>query len=183
MKELELLGRVAVVIGGTSGIGLALSRGLAAAGADVVPVSRRAAMVDEAAAEIEALGRKSLRVTADASIARRSSRRSPATLSRLLRASTSSSTARASRSARRRSTSRTRSGTRSSTPTSPARSAPAQVFGRAHARARLRPHHQHRLARVVRRPPRSRRLHGEQVRRRRTDARARRRVGTDAAST
>jgi NAD(P)-dependent dehydrogenase (short-subunit alcohol dehydrogenase family) len=66
MKELQLHGRVAVVIGGTSGIGLALSHGLAAAGADVIPVSRRAEMVDRAAAAIESLGRKTLRITADA---------------------------------------------------------------------------------------------------------------------
>ena len=39
-----LEGRVAVVTGGTSGIGLALVRGLADAGADVVPISRRAAV-------------------------------------------------------------------------------------------------------------------------------------------
>jgi NAD(P)-dependent dehydrogenase (short-subunit alcohol dehydrogenase family) len=66
MKELDLSGRVAVVIGGTSGIGLALTQGLAKAGADVVPVSRRTDMVDQAAASVEALGRKSLRHTADA---------------------------------------------------------------------------------------------------------------------
>lgn len=39
---MTLEGRVAVVTGGTSGIGLALVRGLADAGADVVPISRRA---------------------------------------------------------------------------------------------------------------------------------------------
>ena len=66
MKELELTGRVAVVVGGTSGIGLALTQGLAAAGADVVPISRRADMVDQAAASVESHGRKTLRVTADA---------------------------------------------------------------------------------------------------------------------
>ena len=66
MKELDLAGRVAVVIGGTSGIGLALAQGLAAAGADVVPVSRRPAMVQQAAASIEALGRRSLCLCADA---------------------------------------------------------------------------------------------------------------------
>jgi NAD(P)-dependent dehydrogenase (short-subunit alcohol dehydrogenase family) len=66
MKELDLSGRVAVVIGGTSGIGLALTQGLAKAGADVVPISRRAEMVDQAAASVEAFGRKSLRLTADA---------------------------------------------------------------------------------------------------------------------
>lgn len=66
MKELQLSGRVAVVVGGTSGIGLALTRGLASAGADVVPISRRVDMVDEAATEVESMGRKSLRLIADA---------------------------------------------------------------------------------------------------------------------
>jgi NADP-dependent 3-hydroxy acid dehydrogenase YdfG len=65
---------VAVVVGGTSGIGLALAQGLAEAGADVVPVSRRADMVERAAVTIESLGRRSLRLTADA-LDRRSLRR------------------------------------------------------------------------------------------------------------
>ena len=60
-----LSGRVAVVTGGTSGIGLTLARGLANAGAHVVPVSRRKEQVDAAAAEVESLGRRSLRITAD----------------------------------------------------------------------------------------------------------------------
>ncbi len=62
---LDLAGRTAVVVGGTSGIGRVLARGLAEAGADVVPTSRRPDLVEEAAAEIEALGRRSLRVTSD----------------------------------------------------------------------------------------------------------------------
>jgi NAD(P)-dependent dehydrogenase (short-subunit alcohol dehydrogenase family) len=61
----DLSGRVAVVTGGTTGLGRALALGLAEAGADVVASSRRAAQVAEAAAEIEALGRRSLRVTSD----------------------------------------------------------------------------------------------------------------------
>ena len=61
----SLSGRVAVVTGGTSGIGLTLARGLANAGADVVPFSRRQEQVNAAAAEIEALGRRTLRVRAD----------------------------------------------------------------------------------------------------------------------
>lgn len=60
-----LSGRVAVVMGGTSGIGLALVRGLAEAGADVVPISRRKEQVDAAATEVEQRGRRSVRVTAD----------------------------------------------------------------------------------------------------------------------
>jgi NAD(P)-dependent dehydrogenase (short-subunit alcohol dehydrogenase family) len=62
---LELKDKTAVVIGGTSGIGLALSRGLALAGANVVPTGRRADQVRAAAAAIEALGRKSLIATSD----------------------------------------------------------------------------------------------------------------------
>jgi NAD(P)-dependent dehydrogenase (short-subunit alcohol dehydrogenase family) len=62
---LNLAGRVAVVLGGTSGIGRALALGLAEAGADVVPTGRREAQVDAAATEIERLGRRSLRVPAD----------------------------------------------------------------------------------------------------------------------
>jgi NAD(P)-dependent dehydrogenase (short-subunit alcohol dehydrogenase family) len=62
---LSLAGRVAVVLGGTSGIGHALAVGLAAAGADVVPSGRRQAQVESTATEIEVLGRRSLRVAAD----------------------------------------------------------------------------------------------------------------------
>jgi NAD(P)-dependent dehydrogenase (short-subunit alcohol dehydrogenase family) len=66
-SKLDLTGRVAVVIGGTSGIGRAIAHGLAEAGADVVPTSRRTEQVDVAAAEIESFGRRSLRVTSDVS--------------------------------------------------------------------------------------------------------------------
>src|SRR6476620_267070 len=62
---LDLNGKVAVVIGGTSGIGRAIAHGLAQAGADVVPSSRRADQVEVAAKEIKALGRKSLRIPSD----------------------------------------------------------------------------------------------------------------------
>lgn len=62
---IDLHDRVAVIIGGTSGLGKALALGLAAAGANVVPAGRRDGHVAEVAAEIEALGRKSLRKTVD----------------------------------------------------------------------------------------------------------------------
>jgi NAD(P)-dependent dehydrogenase (short-subunit alcohol dehydrogenase family) len=61
----NLKGRVAVVVGGTSGIGRVLALGLADAGADVVATARRDALVDEVTAEIEAKGRRTLRVTTD----------------------------------------------------------------------------------------------------------------------
>jgi NAD(P)-dependent dehydrogenase (short-subunit alcohol dehydrogenase family) len=64
-KPLDLSGRTAVVLGGTSGIGLALTAGLAEAGANVVASSRRQDAVDAAAAEVEKRGGKTLRVTSD----------------------------------------------------------------------------------------------------------------------
>jgi len=62
---LELTNKTAVVIGGTSGIGLELSRGLAQAGANVVPTGRRPEQVRLAASAIEGLGRRSLAVPCD----------------------------------------------------------------------------------------------------------------------
>ena len=64
-KPLDLSGKVAVVVGGTSGIGHAIALGLAEAGADVVACSRRKDEVGKTTAEIEQKGRRSLRVTAD----------------------------------------------------------------------------------------------------------------------
>jgi NAD(P)-dependent dehydrogenase (short-subunit alcohol dehydrogenase family) len=61
----DLSGRVAVVTGGTTGLGHAIALGLAEAGADVVPSSRRLEQVEKTAAEVEALGRRSLRVASD----------------------------------------------------------------------------------------------------------------------
>ena len=61
----DLTGKTAVVVGGTTGIGHALSLGLADAGADVVASSRRAAEVEKTSAEIEEHGRKTLRLTSD----------------------------------------------------------------------------------------------------------------------
>lgn len=64
---LDLTGKVAVVIGGTSGIGRAIAHGLAEAGADVVATSRRAEQVEATAKEIEDRGRRTLRITSDVS--------------------------------------------------------------------------------------------------------------------
>jgi NAD(P)-dependent dehydrogenase (short-subunit alcohol dehydrogenase family) len=57
---LDLSSKTAVVIGGTSGIGLTLTKGLAEAGADVVPTGRRENLVGQVVSEMKALGRKSL---------------------------------------------------------------------------------------------------------------------------
>jgi NAD(P)-dependent dehydrogenase (short-subunit alcohol dehydrogenase family) len=64
-KLFDLAGKSAVVVGGTSGIGLAMAIGLAEAGADVVATSRRAEQVDQAASAIEAAGVRALRITSD----------------------------------------------------------------------------------------------------------------------
>ena len=61
----DLSGKCAVVIGGTSGLGKAIALGIAEAGADVVAASRRQEETDLVAAEIEGLGRRSLRATVD----------------------------------------------------------------------------------------------------------------------
>lgn len=64
---LELDGKTAVVVGGTSGIGRAIAHGLAEAGANVVATSRRIEEVDKTASEIEEKGRQTLRITSDVS--------------------------------------------------------------------------------------------------------------------
>ena len=65
LPSLSLEGRVAVVLGGTTGIGRALSLGLAQAGADVVASARRLEPLERVASEVERLGRRTLRVASD----------------------------------------------------------------------------------------------------------------------
>ncbi len=60
-----LEGKIAVVLGGTSGLGHTIALGLADAGADVVVSARRQDLVDQTASEIERKSRKTLRVVAD----------------------------------------------------------------------------------------------------------------------
>jgi NAD(P)-dependent dehydrogenase (short-subunit alcohol dehydrogenase family) len=64
-KQLDLDGKVAVVVGGSSGIGKTIALGLAHAGADVVASARRIELVTALADAIESLDRRSLRVTCD----------------------------------------------------------------------------------------------------------------------
>ena len=67
LELFNLSGRVAVVMGGTSGIGRMLAVSLAEAGADVVATGRRENLVAEVAADIEKAGRQTIRRPADAS--------------------------------------------------------------------------------------------------------------------
>jgi NAD(P)-dependent dehydrogenase (short-subunit alcohol dehydrogenase family) len=73
--DLELKGKVAIVTGGSRGIGLAVARTLAAEGANVALVARNAAPLESAAAEIAARGGGTARgfvcdTTDDASVKR-----------------------------------------------------------------------------------------------------------------
>ena len=65
LASLDLNGKVAVVVGGTSGIGRAIALALADAGADVAASSRRSDQVESVAQEIEKRGRRALRATCD----------------------------------------------------------------------------------------------------------------------
>ena len=65
---LELDGRVAVVVGATSGIGRALCVGLARAGADIVPTGRRLELIERTAEDIERLGRRTVRRASDVTV-------------------------------------------------------------------------------------------------------------------
>lgn len=64
-NPLDITGRNAVVVGGTSGLGRAIALGLARAGANVVPAGRRLELVEEVCAEVAALGRETARQAVD----------------------------------------------------------------------------------------------------------------------
>src|SRR5688572_19045340 len=61
----DLSGKVAIVTGAGSGLGVVFSEALAEAGANVVGAGRRLARVEQTAARVRELGRESLAVEAD----------------------------------------------------------------------------------------------------------------------
>lgn len=67
LDKFRLDGKVAIVTGASSGLGVAFAKGLAEAGADVVLAARRADKLKETAALVEAAGRRALVVQADVS--------------------------------------------------------------------------------------------------------------------
>lgn len=64
MYSIDLTGKVALVTGGSRGLGRAMSLGLADAGADVIVASRKLENCEEVCAEIRAKGRRALAVSA-----------------------------------------------------------------------------------------------------------------------
>jgi NAD(P)-dependent dehydrogenase (short-subunit alcohol dehydrogenase family) len=69
MRLFDLSGRVAIVTGGSKGLGLTMAAGLASAGADVVLVSRHAAEAEAAAKQIaDAFGHRAIGIPADVTV-------------------------------------------------------------------------------------------------------------------
>jgi NAD(P)-dependent dehydrogenase (short-subunit alcohol dehydrogenase family) len=66
-ERFDLTGRVALVTGGSRGLGRAISLGLAAAGADIVVSRRKLGPCEETAAEVQELGRRALPIACNVS--------------------------------------------------------------------------------------------------------------------
>jgi NAD(P)-dependent dehydrogenase (short-subunit alcohol dehydrogenase family) len=67
LERLSLDGKVVVITGGGTGLGLAMVRALARAGANLVIAGRRPGPIEDAAGEVETLGREALAVPTDVS--------------------------------------------------------------------------------------------------------------------
>ncbi|MGE4323137.1 MAG: SDR family NAD(P)-dependent oxidoreductase [Sphingobium sp.] len=63
----DLTGKVALVTGGSRGLGLQIVRAFAARGADIIIASRKLDACEAAAGEVRALGRRALAISANAS--------------------------------------------------------------------------------------------------------------------
>ena len=65
LQMFDLTGKVAIVTGGSRGLGKAIALGFAAAGADIVVTSRSLSACQEVVSQIETMGRKALAVACD----------------------------------------------------------------------------------------------------------------------
>ncbi|MBM3947154.1 MAG: SDR family NAD(P)-dependent oxidoreductase, partial [SAR202 cluster bacterium] len=66
LEKLNLDGKTVVITGGGTGLGREMVRHMARAGADIVIAARRMGPIEEAAAEVREMGRKSIAVSTDA---------------------------------------------------------------------------------------------------------------------
>lgn len=68
LDKFSLRGKVAVVTGASSGLGVGFAQALAQAGADVVVAARRADLLPQAAALVEAAGQRAMTIRTDVTI-------------------------------------------------------------------------------------------------------------------
>lgn len=64
-KQIDLSGKVAIVTGGSKGIGQSMAMGLATLGADIVVISRNLKEGQAAADDIKAMGRRAIAISCD----------------------------------------------------------------------------------------------------------------------
>ncbi|MET0761600.1 MAG: SDR family NAD(P)-dependent oxidoreductase, partial [Thermoleophilaceae bacterium] len=67
LNSFSLEGKVAIVTGASSGLGVAFATGLAEAGADIAIGARRVEKLEQTKEQVEALGRKCIAVSCDVS--------------------------------------------------------------------------------------------------------------------
>src|SRR3954471_11710190 len=65
LDSFRLDGKVAIVTGASSGLGVAFATGLAEAGADIAICARRVERLEDTGRQVEALGRRCVAVPAD----------------------------------------------------------------------------------------------------------------------
>ena len=68
LDAFSLDGKVAIVTGASSGLGVAFATGLAEAGADIAICARRVDRLEQTKQQVEALGRRCIAVEEDASL-------------------------------------------------------------------------------------------------------------------
>src|SRR5215210_4886519 len=68
LDRFKLDGKVAIVTGASSGLGVAFAEGLADAGADIAICARRVEKLEETRARVEATGRRCVAVPADVAV-------------------------------------------------------------------------------------------------------------------